>query len=90
MYVHLLSAFSHLPSSPTHTKSQLPLPLNDASLRNSTVKGLAEAAGESSNDWVSSVILAAQKAANALALFASGAAFDRALHNDGGCELQYC
>ncbi|GLC36771.1 hypothetical protein PLESTB_000784600 [Pleodorina starrii] len=46
--------------------------------------GLAEAAGESSSGWVSSVILASQKAANATALFAAAAAFDRALHNDDG------
>ncbi|GIL68638.1 hypothetical protein Vafri_21863 [Volvox africanus] len=46
--------------------------------------GLAEAGGESSNTWVSSIILAAQKAANATVLFASAGAFDRALHNDDG------
>ncbi|GLI67714.1 hypothetical protein VaNZ11_011982 [Volvox africanus] len=46
--------------------------------------GLAEAGGESSNTWVSSIILAVQKALNATALFASAAAFDRALHNDDG------
>ncbi|GIL92775.1 hypothetical protein Vretimale_11714 [Volvox reticuliferus] len=46
--------------------------------------GLAEAGGASSNTWVSSIILAAQKAANATVLFASAAAFDRALHNDDG------
>ncbi|EFJ40501.1 hypothetical protein VOLCADRAFT_99708 [Volvox carteri f. nagariensis] len=45
---------------------------------------LAEGVGENSNGWVSSVILAAQKAANATALFTSAAALDRALHNDGG------
>ncbi|KXZ44444.1 hypothetical protein GPECTOR_67g284 [Gonium pectorale] len=47
---------------------------------------VAEGATANSPGLVSNTILATQKAANAAALFASSAAFDRALHNDDGLD----